>query len=290
MSADIQISLEALATMIKFDLGVKGKETAGLLIGHEQNGILHIDEVRIGDQTANAVHVEISTEELVMAAIEISERSDGKSIVGWIHTHPGLSAFLSPTDIGTQLIYQAQMPNAVAIVVDAVKYSHTLNLKDLDMGVFRVVDNKAVRLNYAIKDSTEFGLKAFISSDSIIPKTREVIKEVITEAYAPVLNKNKLIIMKANLEKLRGNMASEDISAINAWLEVLEAMQSGDVQEVPLDVVNLNENLMGSIDRLDENLMELEFELEDKSARTGMFVIIFGLILEAMMFYFFINY
>lgn len=288
MSVDIQISLEALATMIKFDLSVKGKETAGLLIGHESNGVVHIDEVRIGDQQANAVHVEISTEELVMAAVEISERGDGKSIVGWIHTHPGLTAFLSPTDVNTQLIYQAQMPNAVAIVVDAVKYSHTLQLKDLDLGVFRVINNKAVRQNYSIKDSTEFGLRAFISSDSVIPKTREVIKEVVTEAYAPVLDQNQLILMKSNLEKLQSSMSKEDISAINAWIEVMEALQTGDIQEVPIDVVNLNEELMGSIDRIDDTLVELEFEIEDKAAQKGMFAILLGLILEFFVFYTFL--
>lgn len=284
MNPNILISLEALASMIKYDLSIKGKETAGLLIGMEVDGIVHIDEVRIGPQEANAVHVEITTEELIAAATDISMREDGKSIVGWIHTHPGLSAFLSPTDVTTQQIYQALMPNAVAIVVDAVKYSHTLELNDLDLGVFRVENNKAVRQDYQIKESTEFGLRTFISSDLPVQTAH---KPMITQTFTPIVDPNQLIIMKANVDKLLPEMGVKDVNAIKAWIELAEAMQSGVYKEVPIDVGNLSESLVDSIDRLDDNLVDIEFEMSDKGAQKGMLVIFLGAVIEFVVFYFF---
>ena len=94
MSGKIVIDASIMAKMIAYDLSQPGKETAGLLIGELRGDDLHIDEVRIGDQEGNAVYVEITEQELINAVIEISGRKDGKSIVGWIHTHPSLSSFM----------------------------------------------------------------------------------------------------------------------------------------------------------------------------------------------------
>ncbi|MCY3414093.1 MAG: Mov34/MPN/PAD-1 family protein [Candidatus Heimdallarchaeota archaeon] len=289
MTADIQISAEALAKMIKFDISIKGKETAGLLIGEEKDNIVYIDDVRIGEQEANAVHVQITTEELVMAAIEVSERTDGKSIVGWIHTHPGMSAFLSSTDINTQLIYQAQMPNSVAIVIDANTYKETGLLEDLDLGVFRVINNKAVRQNYSIRTTADFAIKSYVFSKSNPITTKIVTKEVINDAYAPVLDKNRLAILKSNVDKLRKDMDAEDASAIQAWIELTEALQSGDIMKVPIDVVNLQEKLLMSIDQLDEAVENIEFELEDQRAQKSMWIILVGIFIEILIFYLFLS-
>ena len=36
--------------------------------------------------------------------------------LGWIHTHPSQSAFLSSVDLHTHFGYQSMMPEAIAIV------------------------------------------------------------------------------------------------------------------------------------------------------------------------------
>ncbi|MHA2362310.1 MAG: hypothetical protein ACXAC7_00005 [Candidatus Hodarchaeales archaeon] len=53
--------------------------------------------------------------------IEKLEQETPEFIVGWIHSHPGLSLFLSGTDISTQNTYQLVDSRSVAIVVDPTK-------------------------------------------------------------------------------------------------------------------------------------------------------------------------
>ncbi len=83
-------------------------------------------------------------------------------------------------------------------------------------------------------------------------------------------------------------MGAKDVNAIKAWIELAEAMQSGVYKEVPIDVSNLNESLVDSIDRLDDNLVDIEFELSDKGAQKGLVAIFVGAVIEFVIFYSFI--
>eukprot|EP00164_Ancoracysta_twista_P005272 GFYU01007214.1.p1 GENE.GFYU01007214.1~~GFYU01007214.1.p1 ORF type:complete len:133 (+),score=24.38 GFYU01007214.1:53-400(+) len=53
-------------------------------------------------------------------------------VLGWIHTHPSQTCFLSSIDVHTQFSYQTLMPEAVAIVMAPQKSP--------SMGVFRLTD------------------------------------------------------------------------------------------------------------------------------------------------------
>ncbi|MFV2014948.1 MAG: Mov34/MPN/PAD-1 family protein, partial [Candidatus Heimdallarchaeota archaeon] len=237
-SSNVHISLSAMAEMIKYDLSNPGRETAGLLIGEETDGIVHIDEIRVGKQTGNAVHVSISEEELALAAIEIRERDDDKFIVGWWHTHPGLSSFMSGTDINTQKMYQALMPNSVAIVIDNVKYSETTSINDLDFGVYRVVSGKAERIEYRIKDPVEFGLNAYVLSDTKYSPSKQ--KTLIKESFfVPTMNATKLAELRANLETSKELLDPVDVQSLEFWLELVESIENDTVKEVPADVKTL---------------------------------------------------
>ncbi|MHA2251194.1 MAG: Mov34/MPN/PAD-1 family protein [Candidatus Kariarchaeaceae archaeon] len=281
--SNINISLAALAKIISYDLSHPGKETAGLLIGMEQDGIVQVDEMRVGEQKGNAVHVVISDEELTRAAIEVSQRDDGKVIVGWWHTHPNLSAFLSSTDIKTQSLYQAFMPNAVAIVIDDVKYSKTSNLSDLDIGVFRVDGNQAQRLSYSIKDSVEFGLNAFLKSG--IP----VLQAEKRTIHTPILDAEELSNLKIKVNKLKNQLNPSDISAIHAWIELADSMENGAIQEVPIDIANLKDHLNSSLDTINEDILAIEELLLNKQAQRGLFAIMIGIILELFLFFSFLG-
>ena len=46
---------------------------------------------------------------------EVLEKHDVVTL-GWIHTHPSQSAFLSSVDLHTQFSYQSMLPEAIAIV------------------------------------------------------------------------------------------------------------------------------------------------------------------------------
>ena len=55
----------------------------------------------------------------------------GLMVLGWIHTHPSQTAFLSSVDLHTQHMYQNMLPEAIAIVC-SVKY--------MDCRSFRLTD------------------------------------------------------------------------------------------------------------------------------------------------------
>lgn len=286
MSSDpkhIQIKLEAIAKMVKYDISHAGKETAGLLIGEEKDGIVYVDDIRVGDQKGNAVHVEISEEELTHAVIDVSERTDGKVIVGWWHTHPNLSSFLSPTDIKTQLNYQALMPNAIAIVIDPVKYSKTMKLENLDFKVFRVEDGKAKQFNYYTTGSVEFGLNTFVKEGSV-----EVSKPGPRLIRAPVLSENHLKQMKYSLANVSEKLDEPNRVALETWIEFASALQSGDIKEVPIDVESIISKIDNSMEKIDDTLISIEDELLNWKATKAFFAMSLGLLIEAILFYLFI--
>ncbi len=165
MSVKIKISLLVIAKMIKFDDSKPNKETIGLLIGRQNNDYLIVDDIRISKKEGTAVHVEFKEEELIETTIEISKRNDDRVIVGWIHTHPNLTAFMSSTDINTQEIYQSLMDNAIAVVIDSVKFMKTMNIQDLDMKVFRIDNNKPISLEFEVFDNLQIGLSSYLKLD-----------------------------------------------------------------------------------------------------------------------------
>ncbi|MCE7737009.1 MAG: hypothetical protein GPJ54_19140 [Candidatus Heimdallarchaeota archaeon] len=283
-SSDVHISLSAMAEMIKYDLSNPGKETAGLLIGEEIDGIVHIDEIRVGKQSGNAVHVEISEEELAMAAIEIRERDDNKVIVGWWHTHPGMSSFMSGTDVNTQRMYQALMPNSVAIVIDNVKYSETASIDDLDFGVYRIIDGKSVRIEYRIKNPIEFGLNVYALSDTAYTpnKSRTLIRET---HFIPTMNSVKLAKLKANLEAHKSVLDPVDLQSLELWLELAESIDNDAVKEVPIEVKTLMSALDASVKEIGYELKEIKAQTYNRQAQKTLVFIIFGIFLELFAFY-----
>ncbi len=295
MSADfsnIFISASAMGEMIEFDLSQPGKETAGLLIGEMVDKDVYIDEIRVGAQVGSAVHVEINEEALIAATIEISEREDGKSIMGWFHTHPGMSSFMSPTDVNTQRIYQAFFPEAVAIVIDAIKFSETNNIKDLDFGVFRLINGKSARVKYDVTNALEFALNSYLSSDKVVVHhgSRVPVTSADTQyiGFTPIMSLNRLKLMKYKVDRLMPDMSSKDSKALQAWIELAEAMQDGAISEVPVDVVKLNENMDSTMYSLEESLDELDDMWYEQRATLALFGSFFGILIQALIFYFFI--
>ena len=295
MSADlgkIFISASSMGEMIEFDLSQPGKETAGLLIGEKVGKDLYVDEIRVGAQVGSSVHVEINEETLIAATIEVSEREDGKAIMGWFHTHPGMSSFMSPTDVGTQRIYQAFFPEAIAIVIDAIKFSETNNINDLDFGVFRLFNGKSARVQYEVSNTLEFALNSYLSSDKVVVHhgSRVPAKHADTQyiGFTPIMSINRLKLMKYKVDRLMPDMNTKDAKALRAWVELAEAMQDGAITEVPVDVVKLNENMDSTMYSLEDSLDELDDMWYEQRAMWALFGSFFGILLQALVFYFFI--
>ena len=72
---------------------------------------------------------------------------------------------MSSTDINTQEIYQSLMDNAIAVVIDSVKFMKTMNIQDLDMRVFRIDNDKPISLEFEVFDYLQIGLSSYLKLD-----------------------------------------------------------------------------------------------------------------------------
>ncbi|KAI9225772.1 MAG: hypothetical protein DHS80DRAFT_33381 [Piptocephalis tieghemiana] len=109
-------------------------ETCGILGGKLVNGAFRITHLVLPRQNAteNSCNMVDGGEEELFGAL--SERD--LMCVGWIHTHPTQSAFLSSVDLHTHCPYQVTLPEAIAIVC-APRSSPT-------WGIYRLTDPPGV--------------------------------------------------------------------------------------------------------------------------------------------------
>lgn len=87
-------------------------ETCGVLCGKMSNSQFTVTLVVLPKQSGTSDSCLTSHEEELF---EVLERHDVITL-GWIHTHPSQSAFLSSVDLHTQFSYQSMLPESVAIV------------------------------------------------------------------------------------------------------------------------------------------------------------------------------
>lgn len=123
-------------------------EIGGFLIGKIERNKIIITRATFPRQRGTRTHVSINDADMAILAEELAERGAGEVIVGWHHTHPGLGVFMSGTDVSTQLRYQAFFPEAVALVMDPMKFAQTLDMNDLDLRIYRVDSRKEYELAY----------------------------------------------------------------------------------------------------------------------------------------------
>jgi len=88
-------------------------ETCGILCGNQKNNKLYITHVIVPPQHATSNTCVTSGEEKL---IQVQIEKDLLTL-GWIHTHPTQTCFLSSVDLHTQLSYQIMMPESLAIVL-----------------------------------------------------------------------------------------------------------------------------------------------------------------------------
>ncbi|XVF09575.1 hypothetical protein REPUB_Repub07fG0106100 [Reevesia pubescens] len=88
-------------------------ETCGVLAGSLKNRKFYVTALIIPKQESTSDSCQTTNEE------EIFEVQDKKSLfpLGWIHTHPTQSCFMSSIDLHTHYSYQIMLPEAVAIVM-----------------------------------------------------------------------------------------------------------------------------------------------------------------------------
>lgn len=109
-------------------------ETCGILCAKLKHNNFFINTLLIPKQTSTSDTCTTSHEE------EIFNYQDTNDLIslGWIHTHPTQTCFLSSVDLHTHCSYQLMLPEAIAIVCAP---RHNPNL-----GVFRLTDPEGIRV------------------------------------------------------------------------------------------------------------------------------------------------
>ncbi|VVC41476.1 JAB1/MPN/MOV34 metalloenzyme domain,USP8 dimerisation domain [Cinara cedri] len=99
---------------------INNLETCGILAGKLSSNCLIITHLMIPKQSGTSDSCTTMNEE------QIFEFQDKQNLItlGWIHTHPTQTSFMSSVDLHTQYSYQLMMPEAIAIVC-APKYNES---------------------------------------------------------------------------------------------------------------------------------------------------------------------
>lgn len=148
---DVEISPLTFAKIIDWTSSNTEREIGGYLVGK-----IIEDKVMITDAiyaTADSNPTFVSFDNMLQFKIieELEKKGSDCTILGWYHTHPGMGLFLSGTDIATQKIYQALLPEAVALVCDGNAFSKTREQKDFKAQFFRVDKNdKSQKINFGV--------------------------------------------------------------------------------------------------------------------------------------------
>lgn len=117
-------------------------ETCGILCGTLISNALFISKLVIPDQESTSDTCETINES------ELFDYVDGEDlmVLGWIHTHPTQTCFMSSRDLHTHGGYQVMMPESIAIVCAPSRG---------DWGVFRLTDPPGMK---SVLNCTRTGL------------------------------------------------------------------------------------------------------------------------------------
>ncbi|XP_070368052.1 STAM-binding protein isoform X2 [Equus asinus] len=108
----------------------RGVETCGILCGKLMRNEFTITHVLIPKQSAGSDYCNTENEEELF----LIQDQQGLITLGWIHTHPTQTAFLSSVDLHTHCSYQMMLPESIAIVCSP-KFQETGFFKLTDHGL-----------------------------------------------------------------------------------------------------------------------------------------------------------
>jgi STAM-binding protein len=118
-------------------------ETCGILCGTLVSNALFISKLLIPEQTATSDTCETTNESAIFEFCD----SEDLLMLGWIHTHPSQTCFMSSRDLHTHCGYQVMLAESIAIVCAPSKTP--------DWGVFRLTDPPGLK---TVLNCTQSGL------------------------------------------------------------------------------------------------------------------------------------
>ncbi|XP_031386308.1 AMSH-like ubiquitin thioesterase 2 isoform X2 [Punica granatum] len=133
----------------------KDLETCGVLGAFLESRTFYVTTLIIPKQESTSNSCQAKNEEEVFAI------QHGRSLfpVGWIHTHPSQSCFMSSIDLHTQFSYQVMVPEAFAIVMAPTDASRSY-------GIFRLSDPGGMDV---LRECRETGFHPHKDPDGGIP-------------------------------------------------------------------------------------------------------------------------
>ncbi|KAI9699841.1 MAG: hypothetical protein M1820_007014 [Bogoriella megaspora] len=134
-------------------------ETCGFLCGTLISNALFISKLVIPEQESTSDTCEMINES---ALFDYCDREE-LMVLGWIHTHPTQTCFMSSRDLHTHSAYQVMMPESIAIVCAPSK--------DPSWGVFRLTDPPGLKTVLNCKQTGIFHphAEANIYTDALRP-------------------------------------------------------------------------------------------------------------------------
>lgn len=128
---DVHISAKLMEDFLELarDNTNKDLETCGVLGAYHRKGTFYVTTLIIPKQESTSSSCQAVNEEEIFAI----QNEHSLFPVGWIHTHPSQSCFMSSIDLHTQYSYQAMVPEAFAIVMAPTDTTRSY-------GVFRLSD------------------------------------------------------------------------------------------------------------------------------------------------------
>jgi STAM-binding protein len=118
-------------------------ETCGILCGTLISNALFISKLLIPEQESTSDTCETVNESAIFDYCD----SEDLMVLGWIHTHPTQTCFMSSRDLHTHCGYQVMLPESIAIVCAPSKSP--------DWGVFRLTDPPGLK---SVLNCTQTGL------------------------------------------------------------------------------------------------------------------------------------
>ncbi len=125
---------EAFAACAAGNTG-RNVETCGVLCGTLRGGELIMSHVVVPEQIGTSDTCSATDEESLLDA----QLRHQLLCLGWIHTHPRHSCFLSSVDLHTSVSYQALLPEALAVVVAPTDAALPVGIFQLTPGGLRLI-------------------------------------------------------------------------------------------------------------------------------------------------------
>ncbi|NHJ86366.1 MAG: hypothetical protein FK734_12960 [Asgard group archaeon] len=196
---DVEISPLAFSKIIDWTASNTEREVGGYLIGHLKGEKVVIVDSTFAVKNSTPTHVQLDEMEQFRILQDLERKGKMESILGFWHSHPGIGCFMSGTDVATQKIYQALLPESVAMVNDGNIYAKTQQQKDFKAKFYRVDGNSYKEVNFGVlTDPNELLnlLTDFVQDEenieSIVTNTVQKLSINVKE-FIELLAKEKLV-------------------------------------------------------------------------------------------------